>query len=107
MKKKRSKSLVQGTLLLTGAGALCKVLGMVYRIHLGNLLGTQGMGGYQLVYSVYSMLLMAASGGISVALSAVVAGQLAGHRPEEAVAYFRAAGSRRCWGWRLARQAMH
>ena len=91
MKKKRSKSLVQGTLLLTGAGALCKVLGMVYRIHLGNLLGTQGMGGYQLVYSVYSMLLMAASGGISVALSAVVAGQLAGHRPEEAGAYFRAA----------------
>ena len=48
MKKKRLKSMVHGTLLLTGAGALCKVLGMVYRIHLGNLLGTQGMGGYQL-----------------------------------------------------------
>lgn len=91
MKKKRLKSMVQGTLLLTGAGALCKVLGMVYRIHLGNLLGTQGMGGYQLAYSVYSMLLMAASGGVSMALSAVVAGQLAGRRPEEAEAYFRTA----------------
>lgn len=102
MKKKRLKSMVQGTLLLTGAGVLCKVLGMVYRIHLGNLLGTQGMGGYQLAYSVYSMLLMAASGGISMALSAVVAGSWPGAGPRRRRHISaRRAGSRRCWGWRL------
>ena len=82
--------MIRGALILGGAGAVCKVLGMVYRILLGNILGTQGMGNYQLAYSVYSMLLVAASGGMPAALSAVVARRFAKADPQGAFEYLQA-----------------
>lgn len=80
--------MIRGALILGGAGAVCKVLGMVYRILLGNILGTQGMGNLQLAYSVYSMLLVAASGGMPAALSAVVARRFAKADPQGAFGIF-------------------
>lgn len=96
MKKRKSKSMIRSALILSGAGAICKILGMVYRILLSNILGTQGVGNYQLAYSIYSMLLVAASGGMPAALSAVVAKRFAKADAQGALEYLQA--SRRIMG---------
>lgn len=96
MKKRKSKSMIRSALILSGTGAICKILGMVYRILLSNILGTQGVGNYQLAYSIYSMLLVAASGGMPAALSAVVAKRFAKVDAQGAFEYLQA--SRRIMG---------
>lgn len=63
---------LRGALLLTLSGLICKALGAVYRIPLGNTIGTEGMGYYQMAYPVYSMLIMLSSAGIPIALSRMV-----------------------------------
>ena len=69
--------MIRGALLMTGAGILCKLIGMLHRIWLGNILGAGGVGRYQLAYSVYGVLLTAVSGGIPQAVAALTAGSLA------------------------------
>ncbi len=95
--KRRSKSMIKSALILSGAGAICKVLGMIYRILLSNILGTQGMGSYQLAYSIYGMLLVAVSGGMPAALSAIVAKRFAKRDFIGAEEYLRA--STHLMGW--------
>ena len=63
---------MRGALILTASGLICKVLGAVYRIPLGNTIGTEGMGYYQMAYPVYSMLIMLSSAGVPIALSKMI-----------------------------------
>ena len=46
-----------GAALLTAAVAVSKLLGALYKIPLGNLLGSRGMGCFQAAYNVYGCLL--------------------------------------------------
>ena len=46
-----------GAALLTAAVAVSKLLGALYKIPLGNLLGSRGMGCFQAAYNVYGVLL--------------------------------------------------
>ena len=39
---------IKGAAILAAAGIVCKLLGALYRIPLGNLIGAEGMGLYQL-----------------------------------------------------------
>lgn len=65
--------------LFTGAGALAicsligKLLGALYRIPLTNVVGSEGMGLYQMVFPLYTLLLTVSSGGLPVAISRLVA----------------------------------
>ena len=68
---------IRGALILTISGILCKALGAIYRIPLGNTIGTEGMGFYQMAYPVYSVLIVLSSAGIPVALSRMVSEALA------------------------------
>jgi len=64
---------------LTGAGilglctALAKLLGAFFRIPLTNIIGAEGIGLYQMVFPLYTVLLTISSGGISTAVSKAVA----------------------------------
>jgi Membrane protein involved in the export of O-antigen and teichoic acid len=69
----RQKSLASGAVILGTAGLIAKVLGALYRIPLTNLIGGEGMGMYQLVYSLYAVMLSVAAGGFPVAVSRLVA----------------------------------
>lgn len=69
----RQQHFLKGALILSIAGGLSKVLGAVYRIPLGRLLGGEGIGLYQMAYPIYTAILALATAGIPVAISVLVA----------------------------------
>ena len=62
-----------GAVILSAAGIVIKILGAVFRIPLGNLIGDEGMGYYNAVYPVYTILVVIGATGIPVAVSRLVA----------------------------------
>ncbi len=71
--KKSEKSFISGALILSLGGLLAKILGALYRIPLTNIIGSYGMGLYQLVFPPYILFLTVAQAGIPVALSKLIA----------------------------------
>lgn len=76
---------LKGAFILTLAGIVAKVIGAISRIPLYSLLGSEGMGLFQMAYPMYTILLIVSTGGLSVAISKVLAekmarGDLAGAR---------------------------
>ena len=67
------KGLLKGALILTAAGIICRALGVLFRIPLSNIVGNYGIGLYQLVFPLYSLLLIVSSAGIPVAISKMIA----------------------------------
>ena len=67
------KGFVKGALILIIFNLIGKVIGAIYRIPLANLLGPVGIGEYQLVFPLYSLLLAISVSGIPVAISRIVA----------------------------------
>ena len=71
-KRKNSKNyLVQGT-SLTVAAIVAKVIGMIYRIPLTNILGDDGIGYYSTANEIYNILLMISTFSLPLALSRLV-----------------------------------
>ena len=62
-----------GAALLTAAVAVSKLLGAFYKIPLGNLLGSRGMGCFQAAYNVYGVLLTLSPAGLPLAMSRLIA----------------------------------
>ena len=71
------KSLIQGTLVLTGASLITRLLGFGFRIYQSNVMGAEGMGLYQLLFPIYMLLWAASSAGIALAVAKMVAGEIA------------------------------
>ena len=71
--KTLQNKLVQGTLLLTLAGFITRVIGFVYRIFLADILGTRLLGIYQLVFPVYGICFTIYGAGIQTAISQLIA----------------------------------
>jgi len=70
MEKKRS--FLWGAMILAIAGAICKVLGAIYRIPLARLVGDEGMALYQMAYPIYTTILTLATAGVPIAISVLV-----------------------------------
>ena len=71
--KKAEKSFISGALILSLGGLFAKILGALYRIPLTNIIGSYGMGLYQLVFPPYILFLTVAQAGIPTALSKLIA----------------------------------
>lgn len=69
----RQRNFVSGVLVLFIAGIVAKILGAVYRIPLTWILGAEGLGMYQLVYPLFSLILVLSSTGMPTAISRVTA----------------------------------
>lgn len=67
------KQIIKGTIILTGATILSRVLGFLYRIFLSNLIGAKGMGIFQLIFPVLGFCIALSCGGIQIAVSRFVA----------------------------------
>ncbi|MDD3831089.1 MAG: polysaccharide biosynthesis protein [Clostridia bacterium] len=64
---------IRSAMLISLGGLVAKLLGAIYRIPLTNLLGSYGMGLYQLIFPPYILLLILAGFGIPLAVSRLVA----------------------------------
>ncbi|MDR2606271.1 MAG: polysaccharide biosynthesis protein [Oscillospiraceae bacterium] len=81
MKNKR-QSFLHGAAVLAVTVAIVKVLGAIYKIPLGNLLGPTGYGYFNKAYSIFSIMLTLSTAGLPVAMSRLVAkADAEGNRP--------------------------
>jgi stage V sporulation protein B len=71
------KSMIRGAAILAAAGLINRFLGAVARIALPTLIGDAGVGLYQMAYPVYGIFLVISTAGIPVAVSKLVAEQVA------------------------------
>ncbi len=72
----RNNFVVQGSILAI-AGIIVRLIGMLYRIPLIEIIGTEGNGYYTSAFSVYSILLIVSSYSLPTAVSKMVAGRIA------------------------------
>jgi len=85
----RKKSiLVQGS-ILAGAGLITKIIGFLYRIPMGNMLGERGNGIYTVAFGIYSIALTLSSYSMPLAVSKMVAARLAKGEDKNAKRVFR------------------
>ncbi len=66
------EKLLKGTLFLTIAGIITRVIGFLYRIFLANVLGEAELGIYQLIFPVYSICFTLYASGLQTAVSQLV-----------------------------------
>jgi stage V sporulation protein B len=87
--QKRTGTFVGGAIILGFAGLLVKLLGALFRIPLGNIIGDDGMGYYQTAYPIYNLFLTIATAGIPTAIARMTSERYAIDRPYEAYRVFR------------------
>ena len=75
MSSKKNNFLVQGSILAI-AGILTRVIGIIYRIPLNNILG-DGISAYTIAYDIYSLFLLISSLSLPLAVSKIVAARMA------------------------------
>ena len=71
-KKSVGRSFFSGVLILTAANLIVKVIGLLYKIPLTNMLGDEGMGYFNTAYQIYSYLYMFSTAGLPVAMSMMI-----------------------------------
>ena len=80
--------IAQGAILAV-ATVLTKVIGVIYRIPLANILGDAGNGFYGYAYQIYAMALMVSSLSLPTAVSKLVSARLAAGQKRNSVRVFR------------------
>lgn len=66
------ENFLKGAAILGAAGIVVKILGAFYRIPIGNIIKTEGMGYYQTAYPLYVLLLTISTSGFPVAIAKLV-----------------------------------
>lgn len=89
-KKKEKNFLVQGSILAI-AGVITKLIGAVYRIPLMNIVGDEGMGYYNVAFSIYTVALTLTSYSLPLAVSKLVSARLAKGEYKNAYKVFKGA----------------
>ena len=83
------KSLVTGTLVLTGASLITRLLGFGFRIYQSQVMGPEGMGLYQLLFPIYMLLWAASSAGIATAIAKMIATEVSKGQEGNAIRILR------------------
>ncbi len=68
---------------MTIAGFIVRLMGFANRIFMSNLIGSEGMGLYQLTFPVYSLIILTLTSGVSVTVSGLTAKYKASGRLRE------------------------
>ena len=89
-KKKEKNFLVQGSILAI-AGVITKLIGAVYRIPLMNIVGDEGMGYYNVAFSIYTVALTLTSYSLPLAVSKLVSARVATGQYKNAYKVFKGA----------------
>ncbi len=69
MSSKKKQSFLGGTAILAAAVAIVKILGAVYKIPFGNIVGPKGQTYFNVAYNIYNVLLTISTAGLPLAIS--------------------------------------
>ena len=89
MESNKKTSFIKGAAILTVAGLICKVIGVLIRIFAVRILTEEGMYFYEKVFPTYSWLLIISSSGLPTAISRMVAERAATGNYDGAKRVFR------------------
>jgi len=78
------ENIIKGTIILTITTIIIRTIGFVFRIYLANAIGAEGIGLYQLIMAFYMLTVTLATSGISVAVSRIVAEEIAKNKYQNA-----------------------
>lgn len=73
---KNKNDFVKQAGILAAAGIICRLIGLIYRVPLANILKDEGNGYYSTAYNIYTIVLLLASYSIPSAISKLMAGKL-------------------------------
>mgnify|MGYP000363228128 CR=1 FL=1 len=73
VKNRLKSNIIKGTLILSCASILSRIIGFIYRIYLADILGEQLLGTYQLIFPIYVLCFTIYGAGMQSAISQVVA----------------------------------
>lgn len=79
----KSRNFIAQGSILAITGIVCRIIGMLYRIPLVDIIGTIGNGYYTSAYSIYNILLIISSYSLPTAVSKVVSTRLAKERYDD------------------------
>ena len=85
----KKQNFLGGAAILTVACILVKIIGAIYKIPLGNILGDEGMGHFSAAYNIYSLLLTLSTAGLPLVISKLVAESRSQGRLNQSHRYFR------------------
>jgi len=77
---RKKQSFLKGTLILSIAAIIVKVIGAIFKIPLMNILGGDGMGYFSTAYDLYTPVYVLSTAGLPVAIARVVAEFSSKHR---------------------------
>ena len=67
-----NNQIVSGVLILTISNLLVKVIGLLFKIPITNIIGDEGMGYFNAAYRIYTWFYMVSTAGLPVALSIMI-----------------------------------
>lgn len=91
MAKTKGQNYMHGAAILTVGVVIMKILGFIYKIPLGNILGDEGFSMFTSAYNIYYVFFTLATAGLPVALSRLVAEADANGRAKQEEKTFRVA----------------
>lgn len=89
-RKKETNFVVQGSILAI-AGIIVRLIGILYRVPMTNIIGDEGMGYYSTAFNVYNIILILSSYSLPLAVSKMVAGSIAKGQYRNSVRILKAA----------------
>ncbi|MBQ4482742.1 MAG: polysaccharide biosynthesis protein [Lachnospiraceae bacterium] len=86
--KKNSNFIIQGG-LLGMAGLVTRIIGMIYRIPVTNIIGDKGNGYYASAYYIYNIMLLISSYSLPLAISKVISARISRRQYKNVARVFR------------------
>ena len=87
----KKQNFMHGAAILTIGVIIMKILGAIYKIPLGNILGDEGYSMFISAYSIYNIFFILTTAGLPIALSRMIAEADAHGRRKQEVRLFRVA----------------
>ena len=72
MAKKAKNMFLSGVFILTVSNIIIKVIGLMFKIPLTNIIGDSGMGYFNSAYTIYVWFYMISTAGLPVAVSIMI-----------------------------------
>ncbi|MDD3347582.1 polysaccharide biosynthesis protein [Oscillibacter sp.] len=91
MSKQKKQSFLGGAAILAAAVAIVKIIGAVYKIPFGNIVGSKGQTYFNVAYNIYNVLLTVSTAGLPLAISKLTSQAHAQGRENEKRKIFRTA----------------